>query len=106
MIKPFPLVRISGVLTARGATITLLTVAAPKGARIAIRCSGAGCPVKHVAQATAIVHIKQFERELRAGVKLTVRISKPGYIRKGKSPLRSDLCQRPGAKKVSRCPKA
>jgi len=63
-----------------------------------------GRPVRSVAQATKLVHIEQFERELRAGVKLTVTISKPGYItkvtsltiRKGKAPLRSDLCPTPG----------
>ena len=46
-------------------------------------------------------------------MKLTVTISKPGYItkvttitiRKGKAPLRSDLCQQPGATKLTRCPK-
>jgi len=50
---------------------------------------------------------------LPAGVKLTITISKPGYIskvttiqiRKGKAPLRTDQCQQPGAKKLIRCPK-
>jgi hypothetical protein len=113
MIRPYPLVRISGVLTVGGAKIAKLTVRAPKGARIAVRCEGKGCPVRKLARATKLVHIKQFERELRAGTKLTVTISKPGYIskvttisiRKGKAPLRSDLCQSPGTAKLSRCPK-
>jgi hypothetical protein len=113
MIRPYPIVRISGVLTVGGAKIATLTVKAPKDARIAVKCEGNGCPVRKLARATKVVHLKQFERELRAGVKLTVTVSKPGYIskvttitiRKGKAPLRSDLCQQPGTAKLSRCPK-
>jgi hypothetical protein len=114
MIRPFPMVRISGVLTVGGANIATLTVKAPKDARITVKCSGKGCPVRRVARATKVFHIKQFERELGAGVKLTITISKPGYIskvttitiRKGKAPLRTDLCQAPGNAKLSRCPKS
>jgi hypothetical protein len=113
MIRPYPMVRVSGVLTAGGANISLLTVTAPKDARISVRCEGGGCPVRKVAQATKVVHIKQFERELRAGVKLTVSISKPGYItkvttitiRKGKAPARSDRCRAPGVTRLTRCPR-
>jgi hypothetical protein len=115
-MKPFPIVRISGVLTANGAQISRLTVRAPRSARITTRCSGAGCPRHRVARRGAkhsSVHIAQFETYLRAGVKLTLTISRPGYIskvttitiRKAQAPLRSDLCRAPGAKKVSRCPK-
>ena len=66
-----------------------------------------------MAKATKIVHLQKFETTLPAGVKLTITISKPGYIskvttiqiRKGKAPLRTDQCQQPGAKKLIRCPK-
>ena len=114
MIKPFPMVRVSGVLTTSGAHLSRLTVTAPKGATITLKCSGGGCPAKRMAKATKVVHLEKFETTLSAGVKLTITISKPGYIskvttiqiRKGKAPLRTDQCQQPGAKKLIRCPRA
>lgn len=114
MIKPFPVVRVSGQLTANGADIDVLTVKAPKGVKIRVTCSGKGCPRKSVARATKVVHVTAFETVLRAGIKLRVAVSKPGYItkvttfqiRKGKAPLRSDQCQVPGEKQLTRCPKA
>lgn len=113
MLKPYPVVRISGRLTTGGANIQLLSVKAPKGTKIAVKCSGKGCPRKSVASATKVVRISAFQRVLPAGIKLRITISKPGYIskvttisiRKGKAPLRSDECQMPGAKKLIRCPK-
>jgi hypothetical protein len=114
MFKPFPVVRISGQLTRTGADIDVLTVKAPKGARIDVTCSGKGCPRKSVAKATKVVHVTQFQTVLRAGIRLRVAVSKPGYItkvttfqiRKGKAPLRLDQCQTPGESKLTRCPKS
>jgi hypothetical protein len=113
MIRPYPTVRISGHLTSSGANVTRLSVKAPKGVRITLTCSGPSCPVREVAQATAVFHIQQFERELRAGTKLTITITRRGYIskvttitiRRGKSPARADRCQNPGQAKLIRCPK-
>ncbi|MDA0182956.1 hypothetical protein OJ997_21775 [Solirubrobacter phytolaccae] len=113
MIKPFPVIRMSGQLTTSGADISVLTVKAPKGTKIQVSCSGKGCPTKSLARATKVVHLTKFEAVLRAGIKLRVTVSKPGYIskvttfqiRKGKAPLRSDQCQTPGENKLTRCPK-
>jgi hypothetical protein len=113
MIRPFPVVRVSGELTVAGAKIRRLTVSAPKGAKITLKCSGRGCPTKRMAKATKVVHLQKFETNLRAGVKLTITVSKPGYIakvttlqiRRGKAPLRTDACRLPGVAKLSRCPK-
>ena len=114
-MKPFPVVRIAGVLTTNGAQISRLTVRAPKGAKLTVRCSGNGCPARRVTRKPKVktIHVPQYETYLRSGVKLTLTISKTGYIskvttiriRKAKAPLRSDLCRVPGAKKLSRCPK-
>jgi hypothetical protein len=114
-MKPFPIVRISGVLTSNGAQISRLTVRAPKKAKVTVRCSGAGCPQRRFTRRThaRAMHIGPFETYLRSGVRLTLTISRPGYIskvttiriRKAKAPLRSDLCRAPGAKKLSRCSK-
>jgi hypothetical protein len=113
MMRPYPTIRIKGTLTTTRANVALLTVKAPKGARIRLTCAGPSCPRREVAQATALVHIRQFERELRAGTKLTITVAKPGYItkvttiviRRGKAPKRSDRCRLPDAKKLVRCPK-
>jgi len=117
MIKPFPTIRISGRLTRTGADIQVLTVKAPKGVRVTLACSGRGCPLREVSQTTSrgksALHIPQFERELRAGTELTITVAKSGYIskvtrvtiRRGKAPARSDQCQLPDAKKLTRCPR-
>ncbi len=117
MIKPFPTIRISGRLTRTGADIQVLTVKAPKGVRVTLACSGGGCPLREVSQITSrgksALHIPQFERELRAGTQLTITVAKSGYIskvtrvtiRRGKAPARSDQCQLPDAKKLTRCPR-
>jgi hypothetical protein len=112
MMRPYPTVRVAGRLTASGAYLTRFTVRAPKGARIAVKCAGRHCPRRTVAQAAGLVHIKPFERSLRAGTKLTITVSKPGSftkvtrisIRRGKVPLRTDGCQAPGQTKLIRCP--
>jgi hypothetical protein len=114
MIKPFPTVRIRGHLTRTGANIKLLTVKAPKGVRITLTCKGRGCPLREVAQATALWHIPQFERNLRAGTRLTITITKPGHvtkvttitIRRHKAPARTDLCRLPDATRLTRCPRS
>jgi hypothetical protein len=113
MFRPLPVVRISGRLTTGGANIQVLSVKAPKGAKITVKCSGKGCPRRSVATASKVTRISQFQRVLPAGVKLRITISRSGYIskvttisiRRGKAPLRSDQCQMPGSKKLLRCPK-
>ena len=114
MMRPFPTIRISGRLTRAGADIKVLTVKAPKGVRITLTCSGRACPLREVSQATAggrVWHIPQFERELRAGTKLTITVAKAGYmtkvttiqIRRGKAPTRSDRCRAPDSTRLTRC---
>jgi hypothetical protein len=113
LIRPYPTIRISGRLTAAGAKVTRLTVKAPKGVRITLTCRGPSCPVRKLARSTAVVHLPRFERELRAGTKLTITVSRRGHIskvttitiRKGKRPARLDRCQYPGRSKLVRCPK-
>jgi hypothetical protein len=112
MIRPFPKIRISGRLTRSGAHISVLSVTAPKGVRITLTCRGRGCPLREVAQATRVWHIPQFERELRSGTRLTITVTKPGFvskvttitIRRGKAPLRSDRCRLPNQTRLTRCP--
>ena len=112
MMRPAPLVRIRGRLTPAGARISLFTVTAPKGARIAIRCIGSSCPARRWARATLVTRVARFQAELRAGTRVIVMVTMPGtigkhttiLIRRDKPPVRWDRCVMPGSRKAVRCP--
>jgi hypothetical protein len=114
VLKPFPVVRMRGRLTTNGARVTLFSVRAPKGVRIAVSCSGPGCPKKPWMRAAAkgrLTRIGAFERTLPRGMRITVVISRKGYvgkrsvflIRRGAPPLRYDGCLNAGGRKIV-CP--
>lgn len=111
MMRPAPLVRVRGWLTRRGAHISLLTVRAPRGARISVVCSGPGCPRRAPASATKLTRLRAYEGNLRAGARLVIRVTRPGFvgkhtlirIRRGKQPLRIDRCLYPGTRGPSQC---
>jgi hypothetical protein len=101
-IRPFPVVRMKGHLTATGAHVTTFTVRAPKSASIRVTCSGP-CPARHwskSARKSRLTRLAPFERVLRAGATITVSITRHGYIgkqtvfkiRRGQAPLRTDRC--------------
>jgi hypothetical protein len=99
-LRPFPVVRIRGFFARRGARITLLSVRGPRSAKVNVRCSGHGCPVRNLSLPTADTRVHRFERFLRAGILLQIRITRPGrigsytsfLIRSRKAPLRTDRC--------------
>ena len=111
IMRPAPLVRIRGYLTRRGARLTLLTVRATKGARISVSCKGIGCPRVAPAEAAKLTRLRSYEGMFRAGTRIVVRVTRPGFvgkhtlirIRRGKAPLRFDSCLYPGAKGPSAC---
>jgi hypothetical protein len=110
-ITPFPIVRIKGRLTPRGVHLTRLSVDAPAGTRVTIRCRRRGCPKRSVARTTRLLRFKQYERNLPAGVRLIVTATKPDVIgkhvliriRKGRVPKRLDRCLRPGERAPVTC---
>ena len=112
LLRPFPIVRIRGWLTRTGARVTLLTVRAPRGARIATRCRGRSCRVRHVARTASSTRLRAFQRRLRAGTRLDITVTKAGHIgkwttiviRKGRPPRRADRCVYPGARRPAPCP--
>jgi hypothetical protein len=61
----------------------------------------------------ARVRVRALERQLRAGIVLDVTVTRSGFIgkysrfriRRGKVPLKRNLCLRPGARKPTRCPR-
>jgi hypothetical protein len=113
LMRPAPVVRLSGWLTVRGARITLLTVRAPRGARISVSCAGIGCPRVSRAQAAKLTRLRRYENMYRAGTRIVVRVTRPGFIgkytririRHGEAPLRFDRCLSPGVKGPTECPR-
>ena len=115
MLAPFPIIRVAGVLTRRGAKLSIVSVRASKGARVRLSCKGAGCP-KRVAGArltrTRTVRFPALQRSLRAGARIEVFVSAANrigkytrfVIRKGKPPKRTDRCLATDGRKAITCP--
>lgn len=111
-LSPFPVVRVKGLLTTGGARVTLLSVRAPRGSQVRVRCRGTDCPVRTYTAPTSTGRLRPFERVLRAGTRLEIRVTKPGYIgkstliviRRQDEPKRTDRCLPPGARRAVRCP--
>lgn len=114
LMSPFPVVRIAGTVLPRGARLSVLSVRAPLGSEIRVRCFGTGCPVGSVAttSATRLVRFRRFERTLRAGIRLKLLVRQEGrigkytrfLIRAGAPPKRVDMCLFPTQRAPGRCP--
>jgi hypothetical protein len=128
LLSPFPVIRIAGRITRRGVQLRFLSINAPSGTSIAIRCRGRGCPFKRKVQkasrgsrstgrvlAARAVRVRALEgRFLWAGAQIEISITKAGTIgkytrfkiRRGKPPTRVDRCLMPNRRKPTRCPRA
>jgi hypothetical protein len=113
LIRPFPRVRIKGFFTSTGAVVQLMSVVAPRGARVLISCRGADCPFTSRALAARPgLRVRSLERSLRSGTRIVVRVSEPGrvgkytsfVIRAARPPARRDRCLMPDSALPSRCP--
>jgi len=119
LMRPFPIVRIVTTHTASRLKLSLLSVQASAGAQIVVRCKGRGCPVKTQTRVAvsgkvrgAAITFRRFERSLRVGVVLEIRVSKPGEIgkytrftiRRGRRPVRFDACLAPAGTTPITCP--
>jgi large repetitive protein len=124
LMQPFPVVRLAGSARYSSVKISLFTVQAPVGATVRVSCRGAGCPAAQqtfvlskkgtaaAATGTALVSLGRFERSLKAGAVLEVRIFKHGEIgkytrftvRRGKLPARVDSCLGAAGSKPMPCP--
>jgi hypothetical protein len=114
VLRPFPNVRIVGRFVRGGIRLTLVRVKAPAGSQIKVNCSGRRCPVRaqRATVASRAVRFRAFQRFLRAGVALTVRVSRGTSIgaytrfavRRHKLPVRTDSCLDPAGVKPVACP--
>jgi hypothetical protein len=119
-LSPFPLVRLAGLVYRTSVKVTVLSVRAPVGARVAIVCRGSSCPLRRSARLVAAkgrrtVQTVTFARlrnaRLRAGTVLEVRVTRAGRIGKfvrftfvrGRAPERSDRCLAPGSSAPTAC---
>jgi hypothetical protein len=122
-MSPFPVVRITGKVTKKGARIKRLTVRAPYGSTVAVRCRGRSCPFRRSNRKVTLtgsakgpaktVRVRRLEhRLLRGGASIKVLVSRPGEIGKytrfrirgGQPPVRSDMCLTPGSTVPKECP--
>jgi hypothetical protein len=109
-LSPFPVVRIKGASVAGGAIIQVLRVTAPRGASVNVRCTGTRCPLRHLSLHTG--RIRPLERFLPAGVAITIRVTRRGYVgkyvrfvvRSRAAPERHDACLLPGSSRPRHCP--
>ena len=109
LLTPFPIVRIVGRTSRRGAKITRLTVRAVVGSDVVSRCLGASgrCPyrqritrIRGTRGQIRTIHVRAFERSFRAGVLLRVYVVRAGRtgkftsfrIRSRRAPMRNDSC--------------
>jgi hypothetical protein len=95
-----------------GARISLLRVKAPSAATVDVRCTGPRCHLRR--RSFGGGRIAALERFLRAGTRITIRVSARGsigkyvrlVIRDGSAPKRRDACLLPGSSDPAACPRA
>lgn len=118
MLNPFPIVHIRGRIFGRRVRIDLLSVRAPRGASVRVRCRGSGCRrrtvIARVASGSRALRMRGLERRYLPGAVLEVFVTAPGRIgkyvrftiRRGAAPARVDMCISPAARRPNRCPGA
>lgn len=112
-MSPFPVVRMAGTVLPHGASVRILSVRAPRGARLSVRCRGGDCPVRSLARTSEkrIVRFRRFERRLAAGTEIELFVRQRGkigkytrfVIRGGRPPSRVDRCLVPGRARPVSC---
>lgn len=112
MLSPFPSVRIAGSLTRRGARFRVVSVSAPKGARVTWACAARRCRAGGRVGTGRALRIRALQREFPAGATFEVRVTRRGWIGKytrvkvlsKRGPARRDLCLAAGSKRPTACP--
>jgi len=113
VMSPFPIVRIVGQLVSSGVLIRVVSVRAPRGAIVEVRCHGALCPVRRLRKklSSGRLRLRRLEGLLGAGARIALFVRQPGRVgkytrfraRPGRLPARLDACLPPGAPRPARC---
>ena len=114
-MSPFPIVRIVGRLTCRGARLRLLSARAPASATILVGCfrrNGRGGSRVQGRGLERAVRFRRFERSLAAGTIIEVYVGRRDAIgkfkrcrvRRRRRPARGDLCLLPRESRGTPCP--
>ena len=77
LLRPFPRVAIGGFIVGRGVRLTLLSVRAPRGSLVRVRCRGRGCPRRTTRARVGRRRVKtfrSFRRRFRAGTVIAVYV--------------------------------
>jgi hypothetical protein len=116
LLSPFPVVRLAGSVAEQGTSIDLLTVRAPRGSRVLLRCRGEDCPLERVARVVRrpTLRLKAAEQMMPAGVVLEVLVRRDNRIgkftrfkfRDQRRPRRVDGCLWPGTAQMAPCPRS
>jgi hypothetical protein len=126
LLTPFPVVRMSGKVTRRGTRLAYLSVEAPDGATVTLRCRGRGCPLRRqtrtaavdfdaTARGSKLIRFHHFDGRLfRKGAVIKVFVTRSGTVgkyvrfkmRHRRPPLRTDGCVLAGTTVPLSCPLA
>ena len=115
LLSPFPIVRLAGEVRSGGGTkIERLSVRAPRGSKVTVRCRGNGCPFKKKQRIVKRRRIQfpEIEGRVPPGIVLEVYVTQADRIgkftrfrtRKGNAPKRRDRCLAAGSRKPIFCP--
>jgi PKD repeat protein len=124
LLEPFPMVRATARVTGKGTRFRTLSVTAPGGSKVTLKCRGKGCPARQFTKTavsreldsgekiSGLVRVRRFRhRALRPGARLSIWVTKPDRIgkytsftvRRAKAPRRKDGCVPPSATRPRRC---
>jgi hypothetical protein len=112
-ISPFPKILLVGSLSANGALFREVTVKAPRGVTVRVRCRGRGCPYRRRSyrMRRRKLRLRSLEHNFAAGATIVFRVVKRERIgkytrvrvRRGRVPARVDRCLNPGSSRPRRC---
>ena len=111
MLTPFPSVRVAGRLTRRGARFRVVSVSAPRGARVAWSCASRRCRAARRTATGRPLRIRALEREFPAGSVIELRVTRRGrigkytriHVRRNRAPARRDMCLPPRSEAPRAC---
>ena len=114
LLRPFPVVVLTGRERGRTTAVTGFAVRGPRGALVAARCSGRGCAFRSARKrigSSKRLRLRSAEGLYSAGNAIEVRVTAQGRvgkftrirIRRDRVPARTDSCLEPGARRASRC---